>query len=470
MAEDSLFWEGTATGHAASSDIWSAPYSALEMSDLLSTLFGSDAAKGYVIPGFGNDLKVQANSPVALNVIVKSGRLMLRGRLYGNTADNTLTLSAADATNPRLDRIVARISFAAQTITLAVLAGTPAATPSLPSLTQNATTYEIGLAHVWVAATATTIADTEIHDERIFAANFESLFSTLAQPNLLTNSEFMAFSRLNTVLFTSVGAPDKWEIYGTVTTWANLTKPSQMSRGRAVKITAGAANSGMHQTVRVKASTTYAIKGLIQVTAGDVGSIVVTTNSASPATVTKLIRRTGAWLEYLIYYTTEADASTLTLRLLGSNNTDIVDFGQWLIVEGYVPGAFRQIRETIIFNWAVYDSNWDNNTKSSSGTTIDLDTDFQGLILPGTIALQVSASMLDSGSAGAPLNTVILSIGSVDTQQATIDIMIQGQANNASRFQSGLVYLNEGNQFYISVGASGVNTASPLVRITGVVV
>lgn len=403
MAQDSAFWDGSSTGHAASTDVWSAPYSSLEYSDIYSKLLGSNVAKGFVIPGYNNNLAITANSPAAMNVLAATGGLFIRGKIYENTAQQTLTIGAADATNPRIDRIVARITFASQTVELAVLAGTPAATPALPSLTQNATTYEISLAYVWVAALAASIAATEVHDERLFATNLEALLSTALQTNLLTNSEFMAFSRLATggsFAGASAGAPDGgWTIVGTVTTWASLTKPAQMSRGRAVKITAGAGTSGMQQIVRVRASTVYAIKGLIQVTAGDVGSVVVTTNSASPGTVTKLIRRTGAWVEYYIYYTTEADASTLTLQLLCNSNTDIVDFGQWLIIEGFNTGPFRQIHETVIFDQLLNDSDFDLDTFATDGTTvIDLDSDYQGIVLPSTRAVLLFIHLQNNGT------------------------------------------------------------------------
>lgn len=389
MAYDSAFWDGTSTGHAASTDIWSAPYSSGEYSDIYNKLLGSAAAKGYVIPTYGTGLAIAANNPVAMNVLVGTGAMFIRGKLFENTAQATLTIATADATNPRIDRIVVRISFAAQTIELAVLAGTPAATPALPTLTQNATTYEIPIAYVWVAATAASIAATEVHDERVFAANLEGLLTTLMQPNLLSNSEFMAFSGLDTLTFPSKYSPDCWATVGTVTTFANLTKPSQMSRGRAVKITAGAGSSGMSQTQPVRASTVYSIKGLVQVTAGDVASIVVTTNSASPGTVTKYIRRTGSWIEYTIFYATEADASTLTLSLLGLNNTDVVDFGQWLVVEGRIPGPFRQIHEIIYLDSIIYDSSFFGDNYTTTGiTTLNLNTTgFQGLILQGTQAL-----------------------------------------------------------------------------------
>jgi hypothetical protein len=170
MAEDSFPWDGTTTGHAASTDVWSAPYSSLEFGDFHSKLFGSNAARGFVIPGYANNARVKANSPAALNVLVDTGMVWLRGKGYENTAQQTLSLSTADATNPRIDRIVLRITYAAatQTVSAAVLTGTPAATPALPALTQNSTTYEISLAYIWVAATATTIAEAEVHDERIF--------------------------------------------------------------------------------------------------------------------------------------------------------------------------------------------------------------------------------------------------------------------------------------------------------------
>lgn len=397
MAEDSLLWDGTTTGHAASTDIWNAPYSSAEMSDLFSTLLGSDVAKGFVIPGFGNDLKVQANSPVALNVVVKSGRLMVRGRLYGNTSDNTLTIGAADATNPRLDRIVARISFAAQTLTLAVLAGTAAATPSLPALTQNTTTYEISLAYVWVAATATTLADTEIHDERVFAANLESILGTIHQSNLLRNSEFMAFSQGS-----GTHCADLWELVLTPSNFQVATKPAAMSRGRAIQITADAANEGMYQRIYVKPSTTYVIKGLVNVTAGDVGVVKITTNSASPNTITRNIRRTGAWIEELIYYTTESDATYLDLSLLCLSNTDIVKFGQFLLVEGYIPGTFRQIRELIMFSEnGVVAANI--GAESSGAQTITCQTEWPNHVPEGTIGIVVNMQ-----TTGATVNTGVL--------------------------------------------------------------
>lgn len=337
MAEDSAFWAGTTIGHAATTDVWGAPYSDIEFSDFFSKLMQSNTARGFIVPGYGNDLKVQANSPAAMNVLLNTGIIQIRGRQYENTAQQTITLTAADATNPRIDRIVARITFASQTIVAAVVDGTPAATPSLPALTQNATTYEIELAYVWVAANAVSIAETEVHDTRIFAANFEAMLTSLGKSPLLRNTEFLASITARTY------PPASWSLVGTPSAIATSTKPAQMVRGNAIQITADAATEGISQSFSALGSTVYSIKALINVTAGDVGVITVTDNGASPATITRNVRRTGTWLEELIYYTTPSDATTMTIQLVANANTDVVQFGQVLAVQGYLPGAFRSI-------------------------------------------------------------------------------------------------------------------------------
>ena len=55
-------------------------------------------------------------------------------------------------------------------ISIEVLTGTPAAEPTAPTLTQTASTYEISLAQVLVAAEATSVNDANITDEREYAA------------------------------------------------------------------------------------------------------------------------------------------------------------------------------------------------------------------------------------------------------------------------------------------------------------
>lgn len=460
MTETSFPWPSTITGDASA-----APYDHLEFSRFFGKILASDAA-GFVIPAYANNLTVQASSPAAASVDVATGAAYVKGFFYENDALNTLAIAANASGNPRLDRIVLRVNFAAQTVRLAVLQGTAAATPALPALTQTyGTTWEISLAYVWVANGFVTITAVEIHDERIFSATFDAS-PTLLHENMIHNSEFMAFGRLNTIVDTAPGAPDHWTVEGTVTTWASATKPAVMSRGRYVEITAGGANAGMSQLLRAKGSTTYAFKVVTNVTAGDIGIISITDNGGTPATITRNIRRTGVDVEELIYYTTPSDATTITVKLIVNAGTDIVKYGQAILVEGFIAGPFRQIHEMIILDFFIRDTNWMNDTKSDGTTSIDLDTDYQALVLPGTRAVCLNLVILDSGSAGGVL--VVLAARSKGTVMSGAYVPSHLTTNGSVQAGTGWVPLDVNNQFDLFVEASGVNTATVIAEIIGI--
>lgn len=467
MTESSAYWDGNSIGDAAAGAFF-APYDAeTEFNRIFGRTLASDA-QGFVLPSLLNNLNVQASSPVASTIDVATGGAYVKGFHYLNDALNTLTVAANASGNPRLDRIIIRIDWSAKTVRLAVLQGTAAATPTLPALTQvYGTTWEISLAYIWLANGFATIGNAEIHDERAFARNLSGDVSGYMSKNLIHNNEFMAFSRLSTIPVTSAGAPDRWQLVGTVTTWASVAKPSVMSRGRYVGITAGAANSGMSQTVRVKPSTTYTIRLVHSVTVGDTASISVTTNSASPVPITRTTRRTATDITETIVYTTESDASTMTISLLCSANTDIVSFGQILCIEGFTPGPFREFSEIIIFDSEVGDTNWGADAKSSSDVTLDLDTDFQTIILPGTKALYMVIWGRDSASAA---NTGLhLSIHHrVGSTSSSIFAFIAGVTNDANVAEAGWANVDINNQFEAHVLASGAGTLDATLLISGI--
>ena len=92
---------------------------------------------GYVL-GYENELEVSVNDPASMGVYVKTGRCYVQGYYGWVTANEALTVPTADATNPRIDRVVARLSVSVnQSVTFAVLMGTPAASPSAPTLTRT---------------------------------------------------------------------------------------------------------------------------------------------------------------------------------------------------------------------------------------------------------------------------------------------------------------------------------------------
>jgi hypothetical protein len=91
----------------------------------------------------------------------------VRGHYYDSTAEETLTIAAADLSNPRIDRVVLRLDPTANSIILAVITGTPAPSPSAPALTQTTgAVYELPIALVAVGTAVATIAPANVTDER----------------------------------------------------------------------------------------------------------------------------------------------------------------------------------------------------------------------------------------------------------------------------------------------------------------
>lgn len=110
-----------------------------------------------------NELAVTGTtSPVS----VASGVAWVYGTWYQNDSALNVTV-ATPVTNPRIDRIILRYSSAAQTVRITRLAGTEAASPTAPALTQNSTTYEVSLAQ----ARITTGGVITVTDERAWVKN-----------------------------------------------------------------------------------------------------------------------------------------------------------------------------------------------------------------------------------------------------------------------------------------------------------
>lgn len=125
-----------------------------------------------VLGGVGNELEVTANSS-GMEVHVNSGIALLKDGLpYVKEATSDVTITTADATNPRIDRIILRLTREGQTdqgkIVLVALAGTPAGSPVAPSLTQSSATWEHSLATVLVDAAASTISAGKVTDTRTY--------------------------------------------------------------------------------------------------------------------------------------------------------------------------------------------------------------------------------------------------------------------------------------------------------------
>lgn len=167
--------------------------------DVASSFAGGVPASGGLIvdPGHGvttaGALKVTQNGTPNMSVLVAIGGGLIRGTqsavqgVYAltNDASTNLSISAANASNPRRDLVILQArdnAFDAGGINdgrLVVVAGTPAASPVDPSLASYPNA--LVLARVAVAANATSITNANITDLRSIAAPWASSRGEAAQ-------------------------------------------------------------------------------------------------------------------------------------------------------------------------------------------------------------------------------------------------------------------------------------------------
>lgn len=123
-----------------------------------------------------SSLAVTANSPAGMSVRVASGWAAIVGTTQSNMgvytayndAQQVLTITTADPTNPRIDRVVVTVQDAYYTgafndVIFQVVAGTPAGSPSAPATPANS----ISLATIAVGAAVTQINTGDITDTRV---------------------------------------------------------------------------------------------------------------------------------------------------------------------------------------------------------------------------------------------------------------------------------------------------------------
>ena len=151
------------------------PFENIDTSETQFSQWARNIGEG-VKTGALNELEVFADS-TGMQVKVRSGQAMVRGHYYQSTAEETLTVTAADLTNPRIDTVIIELDPSANSIVLKVIAGSPAAVPSPEPLVQtDAGVYQFKLAEVLIDAAATTIAAGKVTDSRTY---LEALLGTL---------------------------------------------------------------------------------------------------------------------------------------------------------------------------------------------------------------------------------------------------------------------------------------------------
>lgn len=164
-------------------------------------------------------MAVTQNSPVGMSVRVASGWAAIVGTTQANMgtyvayndATTVLTISAANPTNPRIDRVVATVrdayySGSDNDVIFQVIAGTPAASPSAPATPANS----ISLATIAVAANATQIVTANITDTRVSTTTgllSKYVGQVVSTTNVSTNTATSSTSFVDATGFTVTVTP-----------------------------------------------------------------------------------------------------------------------------------------------------------------------------------------------------------------------------------------------------------------------
>jgi hypothetical protein len=146
-----------------------------------------------ILGSYTGELQVVADS-TGMQVKVSQGRCQIKG-VFAKIKDADVSggiftlgpFTNADATNPRIDRVVLRANLSTGAITLQILAGTAAATPQPAAVTQNNSTWDLPLAQVYIPAASATIAPYQVMDERVYAATPAALADARPIENPIVN-------------------------------------------------------------------------------------------------------------------------------------------------------------------------------------------------------------------------------------------------------------------------------------------
>jgi hypothetical protein len=139
--------------------------------DTFGTMLNAMVTNG-VVKDADDALAVSQSGTPAMSVSVATGRAFVghtsKRRYYRNTSALTLTIEAADGSNPRDDLIVLEMAEATGTrsVALKVVKGTAAGSPSDPSLTTTEATFQFAIARVRVGTGVSTIVNANITDLR----------------------------------------------------------------------------------------------------------------------------------------------------------------------------------------------------------------------------------------------------------------------------------------------------------------
>jgi len=135
-------------------------YSADQMNEPYKMVF----TEGIIEGGFA----VTQNSPAGMSVLVAHGNALLGGKWAASKTQKILTVPDNSAMYGRYDAVILQVDTNTDVREAAVVyrTGTPAAEPETPALINSGGISEVMLAYITVAAGATSISTSYIHDTR----------------------------------------------------------------------------------------------------------------------------------------------------------------------------------------------------------------------------------------------------------------------------------------------------------------
>ena len=132
--------------------------------DQMSEYFDGLVSNG-VYEDIGDALQVLVVSD-SMSVTVGSGRGLINCKWIKNDAAVSIDITQAHATLNRYSAVVMRLDIVNRKMEFATIDGTPASTPTKPTLANSASAIELALAYVYVPATATTLTQANVEDAR----------------------------------------------------------------------------------------------------------------------------------------------------------------------------------------------------------------------------------------------------------------------------------------------------------------
>jgi hypothetical protein len=268
------------------------PFENIDTSETQFSQWARNIGEG-VKTGALNELEVFADS-TGMQVKAKSGQALVRGHYYQNTAQETLTVTAANLTNPRIDIVVLELDPSANSIVLRVIAGSPAVVPAPEPLVQtDAGVYQVKLAEVLIDAAATTIAAGKVTDSRTYLETFtgtvagsqitgQITVATIDGDRIINNIDTATIGQSNVTDLVSDLADITASIsnplasFVTDATTARTLTSSDM--GKTIRFTSGSAT-----VVTVNASTDFTVGARVDIIADGAGALTVLASGATIA-------------------------------------------------------------------------------------------------------------------------------------------------------------------------------------------